>query len=213
MKLKVKFAPDSDALRELREEIKKETKGVLRNNFFDIRPFFRQAVDAGVEASRNEFIPTPREVGELGIGKDGSEDTKRTQGAYKQLRTDGGFTKFSVVKQRPTARDNLLGAVIVSVEEEAFLDSELAKVPTPDSEAIDEIPWMRWLIFGAPTNPNFRFVNRRPAPKTSRTGRGIMVEGGIWAFPPARQGAFKILFGNIEKRVVGFIQEELGDIL
>lgn len=213
--LRVRFAPDQDALRQLREEAQQEAKRVIRGNFGDLRSFVSTAINAGVEATRNEFIPNSREIAELGVGRNGQPDTSRTEGAYKQLRTDSQtpFTRFTIRRQRPTARDNLIGAVTITIDEQSFLNSKLAKVPTPDSENIDEIPWLRWLIFGAPTNTNFRFINRRPIPKGSRTGGGIMVEGGIWAFPPARAGAFTLLSQNVERRVIGFIQEEVGDIL
>jgi hypothetical protein len=214
-KVKIKFSPDSQAFEELRREIEQDLKRNVRNNFGDLRPFIKDAVNAAVEGTRGEFIPSPSEVAQLGVGAGGQEDKSRTEGAYKQLRTDdpNSVTSISVRKQRPNARGDLVGTITVSVDTRRLLVSDLARVPTPDSEAIDEIPWLDWLINGAPTNSDFRFVRKIGRNSVSRTGDGIMVEGGFWRFPPARPGAFQILSEAIEDRVVGFVQEEIGDIL
>ena len=214
-RLKIKFEPDKEALDELRREIVEELKRNVRNNFGDIRPFVEDTINVAIERTREEFVPSPSEVGQLGVGAGGSEDTSRTQGAYKQMRTDdpNSVTSFSIRKQRPNAQGDLVGIITVNINEEALLESELARVPTPDSEAINEIPWLRWLIYGAPTNPDFRFVRRPTQRAVSRTGEGIMVQGGFWAFPPARPGAFQILAGNIEARIIRFLQEDIGDVL
>lgn len=213
-KLGIKFVPDESSFKALRKGVEAEGKRVLRNNFGDLRPFIEQAINDGVEASKDEFIPKAREIAELGIGAGGSEDVERTQGAYKKLRTDQGssYTKFSVRKQRPTASNDIIGGIVVDTNREEFLNSSLAVVSTAESREIEEIPWMRWLIFGAPTNSEFRFVGSSRA-KNSRTGGGIMVRGGVWIFPPARPGAFKILNDNIESRIVRFIKEKLGDVI
>lgn len=208
----IKFTPTS-SLAELRKFVEQDLKRRLRNNFADIRPFVADAINASVEATKDEFIPNQQETSELGVGSDGQPDTSRTEGAYKQMRTDNAerVTTFSVRKQRANALNNLIGTVTVTVDEKKLLRSELARVPTPDSEFIDEIPWLSWLIFGAPINTEYQFISRRP--RASRTGGGVMVKGGIWTFPPARPGAFQILAQDMEIRLLGFIEENVGVLL
>lgn len=212
-RVRLKFSTSQRELQELRDEIVSDLKRRIRNTFADIRPFVEDAINAGVEESRGQFIPDDREAAELGVGQGGQIDTSRTEGAYKQIRTDSSnsVTSFSIRKQRQSARDNLIGAITVTIDEDELFNSNLARIDTPDA-VIEEIPWLRWLIMGAPTNPDFGFVGRSNA-KSSRTGGGIMVVGGLWSFPPARIGAIPILSNTIERRISNFIREDIGDVL
>jgi len=107
-------------------------------------------------------------------------------------------------------RKNKIGTITVSVDEEKFLAAELSNVDTPDSDAFTSIPWMKWLIRGAPSNPDFQFSNEVRGARFSRTGGGIMVKGGVWSFPPARLGAFSRLGKSLEVQLIRTIKNNIG---
>jgi len=206
-----KFEARVGALEQLANVINDLLRRKARNNFGDIRPFVEDGIERAVEASKDQFIPNENEVAELGIGVGGAPDENRINGAYRQLNPDdpSSTTKFSVQK---TNRRGSVGRVKITIDNDVFYSAELSKVSTPDSDKIDEIPWMRWLIEGAPINPEYAFKSLMGI-RTSRTGRGIMVRGGVWDFPPARSSAFAILRENIEREVKKNVEREVGRIL
>ena len=195
-------ALDSSRLAEkLQEKINKK----LRSNFGKLRPNIETAINRGVERSKRQFTPDAEEIAQLGVGQGGSPDIDRIQNAYRELRTDfgrKGITRFSV-RKAGTGAGILIGKLSVQVKKETFLSSGLPVVKTPDSKAISEIPWMRWLIRGKQIS-GFEF--KKSSKKTSRTGMGVMISGGIWDFKPARPNAFLILDRNIRHSIAKTIQ-------
>lgn len=183
-----------------------------RDKFDDFRPLVENAINKGVTQTRAQFIPDDDEAAQLGVGQGGSIDTTRTLGAWTQLLTSGPNTVMRFSVRRSTSK-NLIGNVIITYDENDLLNAPLSKVPTPDSLAINEIPWLRWLIRGAPTNSAFEFESTVAPGANSRTGGGIMVAGGIWRFSPARPTAFTQLNRNIEREVVAAIEQNAGAII
>lgn len=216
-KVKVNFQVKGSVLGELKDVVKRLFGKTARNNFGDFRPFIEEAIDEGVINSRSNFIPDNDEAAQLGIGAGGSIDTRRTRGAWSQLLVGSSedVTTFSI---RKDGRRDKIGTITVEIDEQALYDAPLSNIDTPDSEKIDSIPWMEWLIEGAPTGavlPNHEFSSVVPPTSNSRTGEGrmIIVEGGIWTFPPARLGAFKLLSREIERQIEKAVRKDIGKVL
>lgn len=197
---------------QLRDTLRSLFNRSARNNFGDFRPFTEEAINEAVEQVKDQFIPTDEEAAELGVGEGGNIDRERTQGAWRQLLVGGpnSVMNFSVRRSR---RTNEIGNIRITYDEDAFLAAPLSNVPTPDSFRIRSIPWMDWLINGAPTNSNFQFTDDFPSAADSRTGQGIMIRGGVWRFAPARPLAFIELNRTIERRVIDAVERLSGEIL
>jgi hypothetical protein len=109
----------------------------------------------------------------------------------------------------------LIGKITVDVDFEKLFATELAMVETESKfPKFQNIPWLQWLILGAPTVDGFSFDARRTT-KSSRTGRGLMIElpEGLWEFRPARDGAQEILLSQIERNIEADVEKEIGEIL
>jgi len=150
----------------------------LRNNFGDLRPLVEATIDEQVEKRKNTFIPTNSEIGELGVGVGGSPDD-RARTAWEGLKASekNGVTVFSV-RKKGSERGSIIGEITIEINEDVFYSLPESNIPT-DSEELPVIPWMRWLIDGE-TISGFRF--KGVSSPASRTGRGIMIKGGLWQF-------------------------------
>lgn len=200
-------------LNDIANALRKKARRRLKTNVKEIRQIVANAINTTVHRNRNLFIPTDQEAHELGIGEDGEIDTDRTNGAWLELLTTGEATQFSV-EEIP---GESFGLIQVVISEELLFSLPLSNIPVDpskdeDAEQINNIPWMRWLIEGAPANPNYGFdsSNRGIA---SRTGGGIMVFGGVWSFPPARPNAFATLISEIEKKIRRDVKRNIGRIV
>lgn len=186
---KVKFKIKESALKDLRQAIAEETGRRMRNNFGDLRPLIEDSIDGEIDRNSDRFIPNSREAAELGVGSDGQIAVEKTETAWRalQVRSGQGVTTFSSRKAGSKA-SNVIGSITIDIDKEAFYSAPASVIDTPDSDAISRIPWMKWFIEGASLSeeglPNARFSSRRPIPETSRTGGGIMIEGGLWDFQP-----------------------------
>lgn len=212
-KVRVDFKIDRGSLfDQIKNALRETFSRRARSNFGDFRPFTEEAINDAVGEVRDNFIPTTSEAAELGIGKGGAIDSSRTDGAWRQLLVGGpnSVMTFSVTRSR---RTNEIGNVRIAYSEEEFLAAPLSNIPTPDSLRIRNIPWMDWLINGAPTNSDFLFSEDFPPQSNSRTGLGVMVRGGVWMFPPARPGAFSKLNQAIERNVIRTVERLSGEIL
>jgi hypothetical protein len=216
-KVGVKFKVKGSITKELTNLLSSLFGKTARQNFGDFRPFIEEAIDEGVINTRQEFIPDDGEAAELGVGANGAIDRSRTQGAWSQLLVSSS-TRAVTFSVRKDTRKNKIGNIVVSIDENTFYEGSLSNVDTPDSEEIDSIPWMRWLVEGAPAGavlPDHVFTEDVPQFSASRTGAGrmIRVEGGIWSFPPARLGAFKLLTNEIERQIEIAIRRDIGKVL
>lgn len=173
----------------------------LRNNFADLRPVVRDAIDDTVELNKRKFIPTDDEAFQLGIGEDGSIDRGKTNLAWTALKAsdDESITTFSV-RKKGVERGETIGEVRIFINDIAFFGLDRSVVQTPDSDKIDEIPWMQWFLFGK-TITGSAFSSRQPVPTVSRTGGGIMVTGSLWDFPAKNRMAFSDLLNEVRLEI------------
>lgn len=218
--IKINFKVRKDFLNGLEPLILERYGRKARGNFADLRPIVAEGVDEGVQATKEQFIPSDDQAYQLGVGANGTIDAERTQGAYKQLFVENGITKISVKKSGSKAnlRSFKLGTINVNISEEAFFNAALSVVSTAGSapgqgRATGQIPWMRWLIRGAPLNTEYFFSDKAPIPQTSRTGGGVMRLGGTWDFPPAKPAAFEALRIAIGREVARALRRDGGKVL
>ncbi|TFH22960.1 hypothetical protein E4G67_03735 [Candidatus Bathyarchaeota archaeon] len=212
-KIGIDFKIDRGSLfKQLKEALKSVFNRSARKNFGDFRPFIQEAVNDAVTEQRFSFIPTNEEAAELGVGVGGHIDVNRTQGAWRQLLIGdpNSIVEFSVTRSR---RTNEIGNIRIKYDESEFFSSSLSNIDTPDSFRIRSIPWMDWLINGAPTESAFQFTSEVTPGSDSRTGRGIMIRGGIWQFPPARRAPFTTLNSKIETNIRRTVERLSGEIL
>jgi hypothetical protein len=175
-----------------------------------IKEAAEEAVNKGVEASKDSFTPTYQEAIELGIGEGGSVDFDRINGAYRVLRTDSQH-KATTVEIIKSGGFRSLYTIKVNIDEAAALAAPESNIPTPDSDKISNIPWMDWLINGSPTL-QYRFFDK-PFIPTSRTGGGVMVKGGVWSQEPRRPFAFGVLSSTIELSLKIGVAKDIGEIV
>ena len=173
----------------------------IRSNLSVVKDIAEDGVNIGVKASNSNFIATDAEAAELGVGVGGSIDTERTEGAWRQMLT-GSSEGVTTVDVTSDSRPGKIANIHINVDEDALFAAHLSTVDTEDSDQIGDIPWLQWLIEGAPSIQGYRF-DPDEGRGFSRTGQGRMIlsSRSIWSFPPARQGAFNILIGEIEKQV------------
>ncbi|TFH25904.1 hypothetical protein E4G67_00160 [Candidatus Bathyarchaeota archaeon] len=203
-------------LKAISDAVKKKTRRRLTNNISEIRQITADAINRAVEKNKNLFIPTDDEAAQLGIGEGGSIDTDRTTGAWRELLTTGQAVKF-LVQKTGRSKTGAFANLQIEIGEELFYNLDLSNMPIQESKDLDtelrnNIPWMRWLIEGAPTNTEYRFTTKNKG-VVSRTGGGIMIKGGIWEFPPAHPGAFDALISSIETTIRKNIKSNVGKIL
>lgn len=204
---KIQVGLQRGTLSRLGDVLKRLAGRRLRGNFADLRPVIEEAINNGIESQRNGFIPTDDEAGELGIGEGGSLDTTRIDFAWKQLLpSEENITRFSS-RKLGTERSNIIGEININIDFNAFLSAPLSVIET-DSD-IGTIPWMEWFLFGK-TIGQTRFSDRRPIPETSRTGRGVMIFGGIWQFPPKNPRAADRIIEEIRLEVIRALRGNRG---
>ncbi len=216
-KVGIKFQVKGSILKELTNAVRSLFKKKVQRNFGAFRPSIEAAIDEGVINTRAEFIPDDDEAAELGVGSNGSIDFNRTQNAWGQLLI-GSTSKSVTFSVEKDSRKNKIGRVTVRIDKAAFFEAPLSNIETPDSDEIDSIPWMEWLIEGAPNEavlPDHAFSSQVSEGGESRTGAGVMiaVRGGMWSFPPARMGAFILLGREIERQVEIAIRRDIGKVL
>ena len=216
-KVGIKFKVKGSFLKELTDVVTSLFGKKVKKNFGAFRPTIEAAIDEGVINRRHNFIPDDQEAAELGIGDNGSIDRNRTNNAWGQLLV-GSASRAVTFSVQKDSRKNKIGRVTVNIDEQAFFEAPLSNVETPDSDEIDSIPWMEWLVEGAPNGavlPGHAFSSKVAEGGESRTGAGVMIaiKGGIWSFPPARIGAFILLGREVERQVEIAIRRDIGKLL
>lgn len=203
-------------LQDIQNALNREARKVLANNVKKIDDIVLKSINGSIIANRNDFIPTDREAGELGVGQDGSIDERKTDEAWKTLlvttRGQNAITSFVILEQGGARPEFAFLSIVI--DERQFYNHPLCNVqidPSNDTEAdsFSNIPWMRWLIEGAPRNPLYRF---RPS-RLGRTGEGTMRKSGVWNFRPARFGAFDRLTRTIERSIRSDIKKNIGKVI
>ena len=203
-RVRINFEVRQRQAERLRERLERVAGARVRNNFGDFRPFIERAINRAVNDNKNDFIPDVNQAGELGVGRNRSIDREKTDGAWRQLFA-GEITSFSV-RQRRGARQ--LGTIKINIDERRFFEAPLSIVETADGE----LPWMRWFIRGASIE-GYEFDQGPPVPRASRTGRGVMVEGGLWRFRAPNPRAIENLLINMRLRVENSIRRNAGSVL
>jgi hypothetical protein len=186
---------------------------ILANNIDKLQPIIKKTINRTVEENKNEFIPTDREAAELGIGEGGCIDRSRTQDAWMTMLiggSDRSASSFAIFKGL-RGRTGEIALLSIAIDENILYRADLSNVPIdpskdPQADRLTNIPWMQWLIEGAPRNEDFRF---RPS-NLGRTGEGTMRRGGIWRFRPARPGATDRLIRRIARNLRTSIPKNIG---
>jgi len=151
----------------------------FKDNFANLKPLVEDAVERTITENKERFIPSDDEAAQLGIGTGGALRTDKTQGAWKLL-SPKHPSKVMTVKVIGGIGGN--GTVEINLNTDIWFDAPECNVEVSDT-AFPNIPWMEWFIDGK-TIVGARFSRHLPIPKTSRTGRGIMISGGLWMFLP-----------------------------
>jgi len=182
--------------------IKRLLNSRLRKSVGAANPIIVKAINEGIERSKNRFIPSKADAGELGIGAGGSVDDGKRTNAWRQLlipEGTGDVTKFTVTRISEE-RAGVVTEIQITINEDAFFNKEISKISTPDSDEVDEIRWMDWFINGQ-TIGGHRFSGRARNREVSRTGRGIMIRGGVWVFSPKGQDAFNRTLDEVRRTI------------
>ncbi|MHA2063197.1 MAG: hypothetical protein ACXABY_02330 [Candidatus Thorarchaeota archaeon] len=176
------------------------------------RPIIRESINDAFEETKTSFIPSSSEAGQLGIGEGGSVDEDRRLHAWRALLIPGRGQRGPVTSFRTARisqeRDGVVFQIEVDIDEGAFFTAEASRVPTPDSDVLSEIPWMDWFINGQ-TIQGHRF-NRDTSSEVSRTGRGIMIKGGLWTFTPRSRDALGKALDEARRTINRRLKEGLG---
>jgi len=175
----------------------------LRNNFADLRPIVVESINEAVESNKAAFVPTPDEIGQLGIGEGGSPDLI-AQVAFLALKPGHGNATTLSVRKKGTEKGSTIGEIRISIDEEAFYNEPDSVIET-ESDELPVIPWMKWLILGK-TISDYDFTTQDPG-GVSRTGRGIMVNGTLWSI----EGRGSEIYGKIINDARLSVNRKLGE--
>jgi len=175
----VNFKINQGSLRRIKGFISKLAKRRFRDNFADLQSVAEKAATEAIMRNSTKFIPNNREAAELGVGVAGSIRLDKTYEAWKLL-LPSHAAKITVIKSIKTGSS--AGQISIDIDKPKFFNSRETNVSII-SPALRNIPWMEWFLEGAEIQ-GARFSDRQPIPATSRTGRGIMIRGGLWRFRP-----------------------------
>jgi len=181
--------------------VQRQFGNILQENMKDFRPLIEDSIDDEIEKNKNRFIPNSVEAAQLGVGEGGEIAYEKTETAWEalQIKSGEGVTTFNIEKTGSGA-GRTFANIYVDIGEHRFFKRPRSIIDTPDSEKIDKIPWMEWFIEGKEIG-GVRFSRKTPVPETSRTGRGIMIEGGLWSFTPRSVMLIEQLIEKIRLRI------------
>ena len=193
--------------------LSKDIVSGLQQKFRSLRSEISDAIDEAVESHNDLLIPTEKEAVELGVGEGGSVDRDKTNNAWQQLLSNprglsgsSRPTQFSVTKLRSRTG---IGSIRITIDEDKFYGAPLSTIET-ESEieeggfASNVIPWMMWFVRGK-TIGGVRFSSDPRNVEISRTGKGIMIKGGLWSFAPG-VNPFPLIQQAIEQLAVEAVE-------
>jgi len=151
----------------------------FKNNFANLQPYVEDSVDRTITRNKERFIPTDDEAAQLGIGMGGAIRRDKTQAAWKLLSPKHPTTVMTI---KVVAGIGGNGTVSIKLNTDRWFDAPECNIEVSNT-IFTNIPWMEWFIDGQ-TVVGARFSAHQPIPKTSRTGAGIMIRGGLWVFLP-----------------------------
>lgn len=174
-----------------------------RKNFSRIKAPLAEKIDQAIEDNAEYFTPTDQEAFQLGIGKDGAIDEDKRANGWRNflISSRSGVTKINV--RRGEGKTGI-GNIAITIDYLKLFQMPESIAETPDSKKIDIIPWMEWFIDGKEIT-EYSFLPT-PKSKVSRTGGGIMVEGGLWDFIPNSAAVNKLQI-SISNAVNAFITQ------
>lgn len=195
--IQTKFKVKKSVIEALKDAVLELTYKKFRNNFSDFRPVIEDAIDEEIVKSSSRFIPTLNEAGELGVGDEGTVTVEKTEVAWTALLSDSPekITTFSVKKIK-TVGLSKIGKVRVSINKELFFKSSLSTIDI-DSDTLPQIPWMKWFVEGAVIGTHGFVKIPQSRAHVSRTGKGLMIEGGLWSFTPRGKASIDKLLNRI----------------
>lgn len=165
----------------------------VRGNIARVVATVEIAMNHTVEDNKHIFIPTDSQAGELGIqGRigEGSIDEEKRSGAWRSLFTSAP-NSAAVLKWEAGNSITNLGQISFGWDKEKFYSNPRSMVNVYNLRTGERltIPWMKWFIEGELiSGHHFSPISKGRIAKISRTGRGIMVQGGVWTFPPSSPG-------------------------
>lgn len=195
--IQTKFKVEKNAIEAIKKAVLKLVHKKFRDNFGDFRPVVEDAINEEIVRSSSRFIPTQNEAGELGVGEEGTVSVEKTEVAWTALLTDSPerVTTFTLAKAK-TIGIFTIGKINVNINEERFFTSSLSVIDT-ESDELPQIPWMQWFIEGAKISTH-KFVKiPRSRSEVSRTGKGLMIKGGLWSFTPRSKANIEKLLNRI----------------
>lgn len=215
----LRFSINQRTSKELAEAAKEKIAELVveraRKNFKNIKPQVADVVDEEIEKMSSDFIPNDDQIYELGVGEldessgQGRILREKTDKAWEVLRIGSGRGITKITTRKGEGKTGI-GNIQVHIDYEKFFTQDECIVSTPDSDKINQIPWMRWFIEGAEVS-GYQFIETNKS-KRSRTGGGIMVVKGLWRFAPQSHiiNELQIRIANgVNAFIRGFVQEEI----
>lgn len=178
----------------------------IKNSTEVLKPILKKSINETIREFSPKFIPDQEQAEQLGIGDAGQIDTNRTENAWRNLLAGKGITTISI-ETRSTSLANIIN-INVSINEEEFL-SLPGSIITTESKVLPLIPWMEWFLKGKTITGTKYSTKRQSA--FSRTGGGIMIEGGVWNFAPQGAGIFKSLILSINSDMSKTLSKKLAE--
>lgn len=177
------------------------TNAKIKDGLNSLRPALSKVVDAAIRKHAKDFIPSDEQAIELGVGDfQGGLDRHRLLTAWSYLLLDGPDEGTKVTALTITTRRGSgarVSRIKVNILEEGFLSLPINNLEI-ESVELPVIPWMEWFLNGSVIG-GFKFSNKPPISNTSRTGGGIMIDGGLWSFPPQGLGLFREVINTIDR--------------
>lgn len=213
--IQTKFKVNKGAIEALKDAVLKLVYKKFRDNFGDFRPIVEDAINEEVARSASRFIPTQNEAGELGVGEGGIVSVEKTEVAWTTLLANAsqGVTTFSVKKIGSTGTFKI-GKITVNIDKEKFFNNSFTVIDT-ESDELPRIPWMQWFVEGAKisTHEFVKIAPRFARGHVSRTGKGLMIKGGLWSFTPRSKASIEKLLDRIRLTINRKLREEGAVIL
>jgi hypothetical protein len=183
-----------------------------RKEFTASKEAIRQSVDDAISNVQDGFKPTNEEAAELGIGEGGSIDFNRVDNAWRGLLSDSGTGAITVTFRTGRGKTGL-GNIAIFIDFEKFYQYELCKLVVTTEGTDWDLEWMRWYIEGKAIS-DVSFFPTTSSRGASRTGRGIMIRGGLWQFRPHSEVVNELsvsLSEHVKRFITTFVAQEIGD--
>lgn len=173
------------------DAIEKEFVEKVKSNVPSIAFRVEGIVNQTVYENRHLFIPNDAIAGELGIQSiigAGKVDEEKRSGAWRTLLI-GSPDSAGYVKWEPESGGGKFARIRVGWDKEKFYSHPRSMVNVYDLAKGKRtiIPWMKWFLEGELiSGSSYRPISKGRIKEISRTGIGIMVQGGVWSIAPSK---------------------------